>query len=153
MTDTTGELAGLYRSSVLDHSRHPRNFRRLAAADHQATGHNPLCGDKVTVYLGTAPGDVIADASFEGTGCAICLASASMLTEQVRGRTGAGALQLAADVAAMLAPGSQATAPGELAALAGVRDYPSRVRCALLPWKTLEAAVRGEAGATTEKAD
>lgn len=153
MTDADGELAGLYRRSVLEHSRSPRNFRRLAAADHQATGHNPLCGDKVTVYLGTGPGGVIADAAFEATGCAISLASASMLTEQVRGRTGAGALTLAADVAAMLAPDSQAVAPGELAALAGVRNYPSRVRCALLPWKTLEAAVRGEPGTTTEEAD
>jgi nitrogen fixation NifU-like protein len=154
MSDAPPDLAGLYRTAVLDHSRRPRNFRRAATANRQATGHNPLCGDKLTLYLEVGGDGIIRDAAFEATGCAISVASASMLSEQVPGRTTAGALELAARVGGMFAHPPGPAPAGELAALAGVRDYPSRVRCATLPWRTLEAALRGEnAEATTEPKD
>jgi nitrogen fixation NifU-like protein len=154
MTERQPDLAGLYRTTVLEHSRHPRNFRRSPGANRQATGHNPLCGDKLSLYLELGDDEVIRDAAFEATGCAISLASASMLTDQVRGRSAAGALQLAASVAGMFADPPGPAPPGDVAALAGVRDYPSRVRCATLPWRTLEAALRREpAEATTEAGD
>jgi nitrogen fixation NifU-like protein len=134
-------LQGLYRETILDHSSHPRNFRTLAAPDRQATGHNPLCGDKVTIYLRLGPDGRIEAASFEGTGCAISTASASMLTEQVRGLDRAGAMALSAQLGELLSGVREPRAAGELAALAGVRGYPSRIRCATLPWRTLEAAL------------
>lgn len=154
MSTRQPDLAGLYRTAVLDHSRQPRNFRRVPDANRQATGHNPLCGDKVSLFIALGEDDVVRDAAFEATGCAISLASASMLCEQVRGRSGSAALQLAAKVAGMFARPPGPAPEGDIAALAGVREYPSRVRCALLPWRTLEAALRGEASpATTETGD
>lgn len=154
MNGVTADLADLYRTAVLDHSRHPRNFRRLATANRQATGHNPLCGDKVTLYVELGGDDVIRDAAYEAAGCAISVASASMLSEQVRGRTARDALELAASVSGMFSDPPGGAPGGDLAALAGVRDYPSRVRCATLPWRTLEAALLGERGeATTETRD
>ncbi len=146
------ELNGLYRGTVLDHNRNPRNFRRIPSANRQATGHNPLCGDKVTVYLQMETDGRISDAAFEAIGCAISLASASMLTERIRGTKLADARHLIDDVDAMFAGRTRERDIGDLAALAGVRDYPSRVRCATLPWRTLEAALRVD-GATisTEK--
>jgi nitrogen fixation NifU-like protein len=146
-----GDLARLYRDKVLDHSRNPRNFHRLEDAQARAEGHNPLCGDRLVVYL-RFEGERIGAAAFEGTGCAISLASASMMTEIVRGRSRAEAREAAHAATAMLAPdGSYAAVPGDLAALGGVRGYPSRVRCALLPWRTLEAALDGRVATTTEQ--
>jgi nitrogen fixation NifU-like protein len=146
-------LQSLYRQTVLDHCRHPRNFRRMERADRRAEGHNPLCGDKVTMYV-RLDGDTIADVAFEATGCAISLASASMLTERVRGRRLADAEAAIAEVAAVFSTGRAAPAAalhGDLAALGGVRAYPSRVKCATLAWQTLQAALRGAPGtATTE---
>jgi nitrogen fixation NifU-like protein len=140
---TAPDVQALYRQRVLDHYRHPRNHRRIAAADRQAEGHNPLCGDKVTIYLQLA-GDTISDAAFEATGCAISLASASMLTEMIRGRPLAEAEGAIRDVAALFTPGGEAPArvqASDIGALSGVRAYPSRIRCATLPWRTLEAAL------------
>lgn len=134
-------LAQLYRETVLEHSRRPHNFRRLEAPQHQATGNNPLCGDQVTLYLQESDG-VVTDAAFEARGCAISVASSSMLTEIVRGRPTAEVQRLARAVAESFAS-ADGILPGDLAALAGVRHYPARVRCATLPWRTLRAALDG----------
>lgn len=145
------DLSRLYRETVLDHSRNPRNFRRIESADRRATGHNPLCGDKITLYVDLDANENISDAAFEATGCAISLASASMLTELVRSRPLADVKTLVLDVCAMFTDQPHNPPPGDLAALAGVRAYPSRVRCATLPWRTLEAALqRDPAAVSTE---
>lgn len=141
-------LRDLYRQTVLDHSRHPRNFRRIEGANREATGHNPLCGDKVSVYLRLS-GEQIADVAFEATGCAICLASASLMTGLVAGHDVATALGEVDEFRDRFAPTATVTDnPADpLGALATVRDYPSRIRCATLPWETLRAALAGS-GAT-----
>jgi nitrogen fixation protein NifU and related proteins len=149
----TTDLDALYDDVILDHNRHPRNFRRLETG-HHATGYNPLCGDRVTVYLRLDEG-VIQEAAFHGVGCAIAMASASLMTESVRGKpvADAGALR---DVVRRLVTGTAAAEPtgeaGALLALAGVRQYPVRAKCALLAWETLQAAVAGdEEPVTTER--
>ena len=139
MTETEASL-DLYRHTVLDHSREPRNRVRPVPTDRAATGHNPLCGDKVQVYLHIVD-EAIADIGFEATGCAICMASASMMTEAVKGEAETAArLEIDNFLAAMRGENG-AGLQGDLAALGGVRDYPSRVGCATLPWQTLEAAL------------
>lgn len=153
MAGTEG-LVRLYRDTVLDHSSHPRNFGRLESPDREATGHNPLCGDKVTLYLRITGNERIGAASFEATGCAISMASASMLTEMIRGLSPKEARDMISSVDGMFADRSAPAAPGDLAALAGVRDYPSRIRCATLPWRTLDAALRQyPAAVSTEEED
>lgn len=144
------DLKSLYRQTVLDHSRNPRNFRRVEDADARAEGHNPLCGDKVTVFV-RFDGDDIVDVAFEGVGCAIALASASIMTEQVGHETLAAARQDAAAVLVGFEPGEHPPeAPaGDMAALSGVRAYPSRIKCATLAWKTLLAALDGGNRAVT----
>ena len=135
------ELNELYREVILDHNRHPRNFGRLDPADALANGHNPLCGDKLTVTL-NLQGDVISDLKFDGNGCAISVASASLMTEAVKGRDRSSVSAMFDKVHALL---TQADAPstdlGKLAALSGVREYPARVKCASLCWHTLNAAL------------
>lgn len=144
------DLQALYRQTVLDHSRHPRNFRRLADADASAEGHNPLCGDKVTVYLRLG-GDAIDEVAFEGVGCAIALASASIMTEEVDHKTTAEARRDIERVMKQFDRGEPEaeSAGGDMAALSGVRSYPSRIKCATLPWKTLLAALDGGSQAVT----
>lgn len=152
MSTQAGELAALYRNTVLEHSRSPHNFGRMEDPDRQAEGHNPLCGDKLTVYL-RMPGDRIEAIRFEGVGCAICTASASLMTDVVDGHSRAEAEDTTRHVLEILSdPDSDATAlPGELPALAGVRSYPSRIKCATLAWKTLTKALLDEHDiATTE---
>lgn len=142
----TGNLKDIYRRRVLDHSREPHNQRRPAAANREVTGFNPLCGDKLTVYL-TLDGETVADAAFEGSGCAISVASASMMTDALIGLPADEALRLVADVDAMFS-GTDSPADkrlDEMQALASVRDYPSRIKCATLAWSTAEAALRGDA--------
>lgn len=140
MNGHTTSLTDLYRQTVLDHSRHPRNCRRPAVFDREAEGHNALCGDKVHVYL-RLQDDSLTDVAWEASGCAISLASASMMSNAVTGRTVAATRQTIDDFMTGLS-GSQAGAlKGELAALGGVRDYPSRIRCATLPWQALRAAL------------
>lgn len=137
------QLMDLYRRSVLQHSRKPKNFGRLEAASLQAEGHNPLCGDKVTIYL-TVAGENIEDIAFEGIGCAISLASASMMTETIKGTTISTAVSAVRDVVEAFTHPEMpwgSDQHGELAALSGVREYPSRIKCATLPWKTLSAAI------------
>ena len=136
------DLKDLYQDLIIDHNRRPRNFRRLADADHQAEGFNPLCGDKLTLYL-RMQGDRIEDVTFEGSGCAISVASASLMTETLKGKTEADARALFERMHALLTGAGDADpeALGKLAALAGVRAYPTRVKCATLCWHTLNAAL------------
>jgi nitrogen fixation NifU-like protein len=142
----TTDLEALYGGVILDHNKHPRNHRRLVPARH-AVGYNPLCGDRVTVYLRVEAG-VIRDAAFEGFACAIATASASLMTESVTGKTVAAAEAVLARVERMMAgPGGESLDElGDLSALVGVRQYPARVKCAMLAWQTFRAAAaqRGE---------
>jgi nitrogen fixation NifU-like protein len=140
------DLKDLYRDVIVDHNRSPRNFRRIEPASRRAEGFNPLCGDKLTVYL-TTDGERIEDVSFEGSGCAISVASASLMTERLKGQPVAEDETLFDDMHALLTeerenPDSEHL--GKLAALAGVRDYPTRVKCATLCWHTLHAALNEE---------
>ena len=137
------ELNDLYRDVILDHNRKPRNFGPLEPADASIEGFNPMCGDRLTVRLNLS-GDRISDIRFEGQGCAISTASASLMTEAVKGMTRAQALELFERVHALLTDDAAPPADelGKLAALSGVRDYPARVKCASLCWHTLSAALK-----------
>ena len=137
------DLRELYQEVILDHNRHPHNFRELAGADRHADGHNPLCGDRLGVYV-NLDGEKIVDVSFMGSGCAISKASASLMTDAVRGKTLDEARQLFEQFLTLLTDGAadmDSAALGKLAVFAGVRDYPTRVKCASLAWHTLRAAV------------
>lgn len=141
------ELQELYREVILDHNRHPRNFGEIEHADRVIDGTNPLCGDKMTLYV-KLDGDRVEDIRFKGTGCAISVASSSLMTERVKGRSVEETQALFDQVHEMLTSSSDAEPPEaleKLAALAGVRDYPSRVKCASLAWHALSAALVGEA--------
>jgi nitrogen fixation NifU-like protein len=139
------DLRELYQEVILEHSKSPRNYRELATANHTAEGFNPLCGDHFTVYL-DLDGDSIRDISFQGTGCAISKASASMMTQRVRGKTKAEAERLF-DQFHKLVTGEQRSDNGlelgKLAVFAGVSEFPVRVKCAILPWHTLHASLQG----------
>lgn len=139
------DLADLYRDVIVDHNRNPRNFGPLDGANRHADGHNPLCGDRLTLRL-VLDGDVIRDLRFEGKGCAISTASASLMTEAVKGHSLAEVNDLFTTVHDMLTR-QDAPAPatlGKLAALSGVREFPSRVKCASLCWHTLNAALHDD---------
>lgn len=139
------ELRELYQQVILDHNRKPRNFRALESANRTADGYNPLCGDQIRLYLNVEDG-VIKDAAFQGKGCAISKASASMMTADVKGKTTAEATELFERFHAMVTGAEgDAGALGKLAAFEGVREYPSRVKCATLPWHTLRAVLAGSA--------
>ena len=137
------ELNDLYRDVILDHNRHPRNFGDLPAADASAEGFNPMCGDRLTLKLKMAD-DKISDIRFEGQGCAISTASASLMTEAVKGKSRAEALQLFERVHRLLTDDAHhdPESLGKLAALSGVREYPARVKCASLCWHTLTSALQ-----------
>jgi nitrogen fixation NifU-like protein len=144
------DLADLYQEIIIDHNRSPRNFRRLDSSTHHAEGYNPLCGDRLTVYLDVADG-VIRDVAFQGSGCAISVAAGSLMTECLKGRACADAHALFEHFREFVTTDTAPSADlGKLAVLGGVRAYPSRVKCATLCWHTLEAALKGESGATTE---
>lgn len=137
------DLKDLYRDVIVDHNRNPRNFGKLEPADAHAEGHNPLCGDRLTLYV-ALENDRIRDAKFEGSGCAISVASASLLTEAVKGKSQQEVQALFADVHALLTQHDANVDPaklGKLAALSGVREFPARVKCASLCWHTLNAAL------------
>jgi nitrogen fixation NifU-like protein len=137
------ELQELYREVILDHNREPRNFGELAGASRVVDGVNPLCGDKVTLYV-KLNGDVIEDVRFKGSGCAISVASSSLMTERVKGRPIAATLDLVAQVHGMLTgTAGYDQNMDKLSALAGVREFPSRVKCASLAWHALKAALVG----------
>lgn len=140
------ELEDLYREVILDHNKNPRNFAEIADADRTIEGVNPLCGDKLTLYV-KLDGDRIADIGFKGTGCAISVASSSLMTERVKGATIDEGLELFDTVHRMLAESELDDTTlmelGKLAALSGVREYPSRVKCASLAWHALKTALSG----------
>jgi nitrogen fixation NifU-like protein len=144
------DLKDLYRDVILDHNRQPRNFGVLPPPAQHARGHNPLCGDQLTVYVRVEDGR-IADVRFEGTGCAISVASASLMTEALRGRTLAEAEHTFGLVHDLLTRADAPTPPelGKLAALSGVREFPARVKCASLCWHTLRAALAEAAAPVT----
>ncbi|MFZ4483817.1 MAG: Fe-S cluster assembly sulfur transfer protein SufU [Chthoniobacterales bacterium] len=145
------ELSDLYQEIILDHNRRPRNFRALPDCGCSAEGHNPLCGDEVKVFV-RLDHDALAEVAFEGQGCAISRASASLMTLKTTGGTVAAAKEVAGLVREMLL-GPDAPVPaalGDLVALSGVRQFPARIKCAMLPWRTLEAALDGSASVTTE---
>lgn len=145
MSDMGGDLRELYQEVIFDHNRHPRNYRAMDDADHIAEGHNPLCGDQLTVYLRVENG-VIADASFVGHGCAISTASASLMTEAVIGKPEAEVEALFRDFHTMLTEEDAAEHDlGKLEVLAGVKEFPVRVKCATLAWHTLHNALTGAA--------
>jgi nitrogen fixation NifU-like protein len=139
------DLQDLYQDLILDHGRRPRNFRRLEEADRSAEGYNPLCGDKVKVYV-KMDGDVVKDISFEGAGCAISTASASIMTEILKGKTRAEAEKLF-ETFHDLVTGQPAKLDspelGKLAVFSGVSEFPMRVKCATLSWHTLHSALKG----------
>ena len=140
------DLRDLYQEVILDHSRQPRNFRELSEAScQQADGHNPLCGDKVTVYVDVQDG-VIRDVTFQGSGCAISTASASLMTDYLRGKT-VEEVEAVFEEFHQLVTSEKETDPeklGKLRVLAGVREYPIRVKCATLAWHTLKAAIEAQ---------
>ncbi len=146
------DLQDLYKDLIIDHNKSPRNFRRLEPSTHDSEGFNPLCGDKLHVYL-TVQGDTIEDVTFEGAGCAISIASASLMTEHLKGKPLEQARALFEDMHALLTDndGPDGASLGKLGALAGVRQYPTRVKCATLCWHTLISALDGNRqGASTE---
>ena len=148
----------LYQDIILDHGRHPRNHHALAHPSHFAHGHNPLCGDRVTVFV-ELDGDRIKDVSFEGRGCAISTASASLMTEVLKGKTLAEAEALFRQFHAAVTGEDGTPPPGledemeRLAPLEGVRAYPARVKCATLAWHAFEAALKSGAVGTTVKTE
>ncbi len=140
------DLRDLYQEVIFDHNRNPRNFRVMADADRKVEGFNPLCGDRLILYL-KMDGDLITDASFQGSGCAISTASVSLMTEIIKDKTQAEAEALFLIFHEMTTGQSediQLEAVGKLAVLAGVREYPARVKCATLAWHTLDAALKNE---------
>jgi nitrogen fixation protein NifU and related proteins len=140
------DLRDLYQQVIVDHSKRPRNLRPLEGANRKVEGYNPLCGDKITIYA-KIENDVIADISFEGSGCAISTASASLLTESLKGKTLAAAEALFESFHNLLTglePAAEAPKLGKLVVFSGVCDYPTRVKCATLAWHTLHAALNGE---------
>ena len=145
------DLNDLYQEVILDHNRRPRNFHALADASHTAEGYNPLCGDRLTLYLKVVDG-VVSDVSFEGAGCAISKASASLMTDAVKGRTVTEAQALFDRFHRMVTtpPGQAVEDMGKLSVLAGVREFPVRVKCASLAWHTLKAAMANEKQTSTE---
>lgn len=145
------DLKELYREVILDHNKHPRNFGVLSPANAEARGHNPLCGDQLTIFV-RMNGDDLEDIRFEGKGCAISTASASLMTEAVKGKSREAIAQLFEQVHTLLTQqGGTATNLGKLAALSGVREYPARVKCASLCWHTLNAALaRSDTPVSTE---
>jgi nitrogen fixation protein NifU and related proteins len=140
------DLRDLYQDVILEHSKAPRNYRALGTANHQAEGYNPLCGDRFTVFI-ELDGDAIRDISFQGAGCAISKASASMMTQSLKGKTIAEAEALFGrfhDLVTGHAPASGAAELGKLAVFSGVSEFPVRVKCATLAWHTLHAALEGK---------
>ena len=147
------ELSELYQQVILDHNKKPRNFHKLENANRSAEGYNPLCGDQLTVYLDLED-DVVKDISFEGSGCAISKASASMMTQSVKGKNREEAEKLFQEFHRMVTgefdEESEPNDLGRLKVFAGVRDFPARVKCASLSWHTMHAALKGEGTVSTE---
>ncbi len=161
VNDPFGDLRELYQEVILDHGKNPRNHRHPPEANHEARGDNPLCGDRITVYVTLSPAGIIEDVAFEGRGCAISTASASLMTEVMRGKTEAEARALFERFHDMCTLDDDACADhhhgpvdedalDRLRVLAGVREFPVRVKCATLAWHTLNAAIAGAGRVSTE---
>jgi nitrogen fixation NifU-like protein len=148
------DLSDLYQEVILDHNKRPRNFRAIEAPSHHAEGYNPLCGDRLKLFV-TVEGDRIADLAFQGSGCAISKASASLMTDALKGLTVGEAQQLFERFHRMVTtpPDVPVEDLGKLSVFAGVREFPVRVKCASLAWHTLKAALAREAVASTELDD
>ena len=146
------DLRDLYQEVIFDHNRQPRNFGRLEGATHKAEGFNPLRGDQLTLYLRVGDDGRIEEVAFEGKGCAISTASASLLTEAVKGRTLEEAERLFRGFHGMIMdePAAEPVELGKLEVLAGVKEFPTRVKCATLAWHTLHAAIEGKDQVSTE---
>ena len=151
------DLRDLYQEVILDHGRKPRNFRRLEGASRVARGDNPLCGDRMELYVNLSPEGRIADAAFQGRGCAISMASASLMTETVKGKSPEQARELGAKFRELAMTGTCPDCGADLAEemerlqpLSGVHEFPSRVKCATLAWHTLNAALDGAKEASSE---
>jgi nitrogen fixation NifU-like protein len=145
------DLRDLYQEVIFDHNRNPRNFRRIENADRQVDGFNPLCGDRLTLFL-KLDDNIIEDASFQGNGCAISTASVSLMTEIIKGKTQQEAealFQLFHQITTGKNDEIQLETMGKLAVLAGVREYPARVKCATLAWHTLDAALKNQQDAVS----
>jgi nitrogen fixation NifU-like protein len=147
------ELSDLYQETILEHNKNPRNFREIPDADRSADGNNPLCGDALRVYV-DLDGDVVKDVAFKGSGCAISKASASMMTQTVKGKTREEAESLFNEFHRMVTGGldleTEENHLGKLKIFAGVIEFPARVKCASLSWHTLNAALHGEDVVSTE---
>lgn len=144
------ELNDLYQEVILEHSKAPRNYRRPASTNHTAEGYNPLCGDRYTIFLDLEEDGSIRDVGFQGAGCAISKASASMMTQLVKGKTRAEADKIFAAFHRMVTGEEQdADELGKLAVFAGVRKFPARVKCATLAWHTLQSALDGKQDAVS----
>jgi nitrogen fixation NifU-like protein len=152
MTTESQNLQNLYRQTVLEHSRQPRNFRRIEPADRSVEGHNPLCGDKITLYVNVND-DTISDIAFEGSGCAIAVTSASLMTEMISGKSLTDAEQEISRVLNIFQasgnPDESAATGNGIDSLYGVRAYPSRIKCATLAWTTLSAALNNKSTSVT----
>ena len=150
------DLRDLYQDLILDHGKHPRNFHNLPHPNREALGHNPLCGDRLMLFLTVDDQGIIRDAGFQGSGCAISMASASMMTEMLKGKTSAEAEKLFRYLHASCTGAEAPTKDlaeddvDRLKALGGVRHYPMRVKCATLAWHTLQAALKNEQKVSTE---
>ncbi len=147
------ELSDLYQEVILDHNKNPRNFREIEEADQYADGKNPLCGDALRVYV-ALDGDTVTDVAFKGSGCAISKASASMMTQAVKGKSKAEAESIFDEFHRMVTGELDIETDdnnlGKLRIFAGVLEFPARVKCASLSWHTLNAALRGEDSVSTE---
>jgi len=147
------ELNELYQETILEHNKNPRNFREIEDASKRALGNNPLCGDALQVFV-AMDGDKISDVAFKGSGCAISKASASMMTQAVKGKTSGEAEELFGEFTKMVRgeidEESEENQLGRLKIFAGVREFPARVKCASLSWHTLHAALHGDEAVSTE---
>jgi nitrogen fixation NifU-like protein len=146
------DLRELYQEMILDHGRHPRNQLFPADTNCEAEGHNPLCGDRLTLKL-RCVGEVVQEVGFQGQGCAISTASASTMTESIKGKTRAQIAEMFEAFHAMVTGspcGAEPNLPPKLTVFAGVSEFPMRVKCAILPWHALQAALEGRAVASTE---
>jgi nitrogen fixation NifU-like protein len=144
------ELNELYQQVILDHSRSPQNFKKLENANRVASGHNPLCGDQIKVYV-VLDGDQVKDISFEGSGCAISKASASMMTTALKGKSKEEIKKIFDRFQDMIKTGTTPSEEmGKLAVFSGVHKFPTRIKCAILPWHAIVASLEGAETVTTE---
>ena len=147
----SGDVSDIYQQMILEHNKKPRNFRKIDPSTHKAEGYNPLCGDHFWVYLAVDGGEVIKDISFEGSGCAISKASASIMTTELRGKSLKDASEIFENFHKLLLGKSEGTLSlGKLQVFSGIWKYPSRVKCASLPWHTVKNAITNSGTAKTE---